>query len=162
MNKLETNRDKEHEDIKYMKLALKEAKKAFEKKEIPVGAVIVKNGEIIASAHNKKEEKNDATAHSEILAIQKASAITKNWRFNDATMYVTLEPCFMCMGAIMEARIGRLVYATKDEKRGAAKSVIKMTEVNKYHKIVIKSGVCKEESEKLIKTFFEKLRKKGK
>lgn len=153
------------EEIKnkfFMEEALKEAKKAYKEKEIPVGAVIVKDEKIVSKAYNKKEKTTNPTAHAEILAIEKAAKKLKTWRLIGTTMYVTLEPCFMCMGAIMEARIDKIVYAVKDQKRGAAGTVVDMSKLNKYHKIKIESGVCKEESEKLIKSFFKDLRKKGK
>lgn len=149
-------------DEKFMKIALQEANKAFKKEEIPVGAIIVKDGEIIAKAYNIKEEKNDATAHAEIEVIKKASKKLKRWRLNDCTMYINLEPCFMCMGAIMEARIGRLVYSLSDNKRGAAKTVIDFSKINKYHKIQIDSGICMNESKELIQNFFRILRDKRK
>lgn len=155
------NKEKTKDQI-FMELALKEAKKAYTENEIPVGAVIVKDEKIVSKAYNKKEKTGKPTAHAEILAIEKASKKLKTWRLNGTTMYITLEPCFMCMGAIMEARIDKIVYAVKDHKRGAAGTVVDMSKLNKYHKIEIESGVCEEESKKIIKSFFKDLRKKGK
>lgn len=152
----------ENDDAKFMRKALDEAYKAFLEEEIPVGCVIVNNGKIIARAHNIKEKKNDATAHAEIEAIKKASKKIDRWRLNDCTMYVNLEPCFMCMGAIMESRIGRLVYGISDEKRGSVKTNINFVKLNKYHKIDIIDGVCAKESKELIQNFFKLLRQKRK
>ena len=106
--------EKEH----FMKEALKEAKKAYDKLEIPVGAVIVKNGRVIARGHNVKEEKKDTTKHAEIIAIQKASKKLDNWRLKDCEMYVTLEPCSMCAGAIIQSRIKKVYIGAMDEKTG--------------------------------------------
>ena len=100
----------------FMQVALKEAKKAYKKLEIPVGAVIVKNGEIIAKAHNIKEEKKDTTKHAEIIAIQKASKKLESWRLNDCELYVTLEPCPMCAGAIIQSRIKKVYIGTLSVK----------------------------------------------
>ena len=147
------------EKEKYMKEALKEAKKAYEKLEIPVGAVIVKNGEIIARAHNVKEEKNDTTKHAEILAIQKASKKLKAWRLNDCEMYVTLEPCPMCAGALIQARIKKVYIGASDEKTGACGSVLNLLEDYKFnHQVEIEKGICKEECVKILKDFFKELR----
>ena len=109
---------------KYMQEALKEAKKAYKKLEVPVGAIIVKNGEIIAKAHNLKETKNDTTKHAEILAIQRASKKLKSWRLLDCEMYITLEPCSMCAGAIINSRVKKIYIGALDYKTGAAGSVI--------------------------------------
>ncbi len=147
------------EKEKYMKEALKEAKKAYEKLEIPVGAVIVKNGEIIARAYNVKEEKNDTTKHAEILAIQKASKKLKAWRLNDCEMYVTLEPCPMCAGALIQARIKKVYIGASDEKTGACGSVLNLLEDYKFnHQVEIEKGICKEECVKILKDFFKELR----
>ena len=147
------------EKEKYMKEALKEAKKAYEKLEIPVGAVIVKNGEIIARAYNVKEEKNDTTKHAEILAIQKASKKLKAWRLNDCEMYVTLEPCPMCAGALIQSRIKKVYIGALDEKTGACGSVLNLLEDYKFnHQVEIEKGICKEECVKILKDFFKELR----
>ena len=145
---------------KFMKEALKEAKKAYEKLEVPVGAVIVKDGEIIARAHNLKETKYDTTKHAEILAIQKASKKLETWRLLDCEMYVTLEPCSMCAGALINSRIKRLYIGTMDEKTGAAGSVLNLFEDYTFnHKVEVEKGVMKEECESLLKDFFKMLRK---
>ena len=111
-------------DIIFMKEALKEAKKAYLKDEVPVGAVIVKDGKVIARGHNIKEIKQDTTKHAEIIAIQKASKKLNSWRLSGATMYVTLEPCVMCTGALIQSRVDKLVIGTMDEKTGACGSVL--------------------------------------
>ena len=108
--------------LKFMQEAIKEAKKAYKKLEVPVGAVIVKNGEIVAKAHNLKETKFDTTKHAEILAIQKASKKLKSWRLIDCEMYITLEPCTMCAGAIINSRIEKIYIGAMEEKTGAAGS----------------------------------------
>ncbi len=144
----------------FMKQALKEAKKAYNKKEIPVGAVIVKNGEIIARGHNIKEMKNDCTKHAEIIAIQKASKKLDSWRLTDCEMYVTLEPCSMCAGALIQSRIKKIHIGCMDEKTGACGSVLNLLEDYKFnHKIEIEKGILKEECEKILKDFFKELRK---
>ena len=143
----------------FMREALKEAKKAYNKLEIPVGAVIVKDGEIIARAHNIKEEKKDTTKHAEILAIQKASKKLETWRLNDCEMYVTLEPCPMCAGALIQSRIKKVYIGTMDEKTGACGSVLNLLEDFKFnHKVEVEKGILKEECEKILKEFFIKLR----
>lgn len=142
-----------------MKEALKEANKAFLLNEVPIGAVIVKDGKIIARAYNKKETNKVATAHAEILAINKASKKLGDYRLNDCTMYVTLEPCAMCAGAIISARIGNLVYAATDPRYGAHESFLRLFDYNFNHKVNITSGVLKDESSLLIKSFFKDLRK---
>ena len=145
---------------KYMKEALKEAQKAYDKLEIPVGAVIVKDGKIIARAHNQKETKFDTTKHAEILAIQKASKKLKSWRLLDCEMYVTLEPCSMCAGAIINSRIKKVYIGTMDEKTGAVGSVFNLFEDYIFnHKVEFETGVLKEECENILKRFFKELRR---
>ena len=143
-----------------MKEALKEAKKAYEKLEVPVGAVVVKDNRIIARAHNLKETKKDTTNHAEILAIQKASKKLGAWRLNDCEMYVTLEPCSMCAGAIINSRIKKIYIGALDEKTGAAGSVLNLFEDYKFnHKVEVEKGILKEECENILKSFFKELRK---
>lgn len=143
-----------------MKEALKEALKAYKKLEVPVGAVIVKNGEIIAKAHNLKETKNDTTKHAEIIAIQKASKKIEAWRLEECEMYVTLEPCTMCAGAIINSRIKKVYIGTKDPKAGACGSVLNLFEDYKFnHKVEYEIGIMQEECEKILKDFFKELRK---
>ena len=145
---------------KFMKAALKEAKKAYDKLEVPVGAVIVKDGKIIARAHNLKETKYDTTKHAEILAIQKASKKLNSWRLLDCEMYVTLEPCSMCAGALINSRIKKVYIGANDEKTGAVGSVFNLLEDYTFnHKVQIESGILKEECENILTEFFKKLRK---
>ena len=147
------------EKEKFMKEALKEAKKAYIKEEIPVGAIIVKDNKIIARAYNKKEEKMDTTKHAEIIAIQKASKKLKAWRLTDCDMYVTLEPCSMCAGALIQSRIRKVYIGTEDKKTGACGSVLNLLEDYKFnHKVEIENEILKEECEAILKKFFKELR----
>lgn len=148
---------------KFMKEALKEAKKAYDKLEVPVGCVIVKDNKIIARAHNLKESKSDTTKHAEIIAIQKASKKLNSWRLLDCDMYVTLEPCSMCAGAIIHSRIKRLFFGAKDKKTGAVGSVLNLLEDFSFnHKVEVHEGILKDECETILKSFFKDLRKKKK
>ena len=148
---------------KFMQEAIKEAKKAYKKLEVPVGAVIVKNGEIIARAHNLKETKFDTTKHAEILAIQKASKKLKSWRLLDCEMYITLEPCSMCAGAIINSRIKKIYIGAMDEKTGAAGSKLNLFEDYTFnHNVEVETNVMNEECEKILKDFFKELRKSKK
>ena len=144
----------------FMKQALKEAKKAYNKMEVPVGAIIVKNGKIIARGYNQKETKYDTTKHAEIIAIQKASKKLKSWRLLDCEMYVTLEPCSMCAGAIINSRIKKLYIGTMDEKTGAAGSKLNLFKDYKFnHNVEVETGILKDECEGILKNFFKFLRK---
>lgn len=148
---------------KYMKLALKEAQKAYDKGEIPVGVVIVKDDVVIAKAHNLKEIKNDTTKHAEILAIQKASKKLNSWRLENCEMYVTLEPCSMCAGALIQSRIKKVYIGTMDYKTGACGSVLNLLKDFKFNHIVdVETGILSEECEKILKNFFKELRKNKK
>ena len=145
---------------KFMKEALKEAKKAYDKLEVPVGCVIVKNGKIIARGHNLKETKQDTTKHAEMIAIQKASNKLNSWRLLDCEMYVTLEPCSMCAGAIIQSRIKKIYIGTLDEKTGAAGSVLNLFEDYPFnHKVEVETGILKTDCENILKSFFKELRK---
>ena len=147
--------------IKNMKQALIEARKAYEKEEIPVGAIIVRDNKIIAKAHNIKEEKNDTTKHAEIIAIQKASKKLGSWRLIDCEMYVTLEPCAMCAGALIQSRIKKVYIGTMDLKTGACGSVLNLLEDYTFnHKVEIEKGIMQQECEKILKDFFKMLRNK--
>jgi len=147
----------------YMKEALKQAKKAYEKEEIPVGAIIVKNNKIIARAYNQKEIKCDTTKHAEIIAIQKASKKLKSWRLTDCEMYVTLEPCSMCAGALIQSRIKKVYIGTMDEKTGASGSVLNLFQDYKFnHQVEVETGILQKECEKILKDFFKYLRNKKK
>ncbi|MCS7150841.1 MAG: tRNA adenosine(34) deaminase TadA [Endomicrobia bacterium] len=146
-------------DKHFMLIALKEAKKAYAKNEVPVGAIVVCKDKVISKAHNLNIKLNDPTAHAEILALRKASNILKNYRLTDCELYTTLEPCPMCAGAMVYARIKRLVYATDDPKSGACKSVVNIVNNKRLnHRIEVVSGVCKKEAEHLLKKFFKNLR----
>ena len=118
-----------NDDYKYIKLALKEAQKALKIDEVPVGAIIVKDNKIIARAHNKKESSNLATNHAEIIAINKASKKLNTWHLDDCIMYVTLEPCVMCAGALIQSRIKKVVYGAKSYQDGAIESALKLFEI---------------------------------
>lgn len=147
----------------FMKEALKEAKKAYDKLEVPVGAVIVKDGKVIARAHNIKEEKKDTTKHAEILAISKASKKLESWRLMDCEMYVTLEPCSMCAGALINARLKKVYIGTMDQKTGACGSVFNLLEDYTFnHKVEVETGILQEDCEALLKKFFQELRKSKK
>ena len=137
---------------RFMKEALKEAKKAYDKLEVPVGAVIVKDGKIIARAHNLKETKYDTTKHAEILAIQKASKKLNSWRLIDCEMYVTLEPCSMCAGALINSRIKKVYIGASDQKTGAVGSVFNLLEDYTFnHKVEYEKGVLQDECESILK-----------
>jgi len=143
----------------YMAVALKEAATAFERDEVPVGAAIVHKGQVIARAHNQIKMLKDPTAHAEMIAITQAAAHLKNERLNDCDMYVTIEPCPMCAGAMVLARIKNLYYAAKDPKSGAAGSVVNIAEHNSLnHRIKVTPGILREEASSLIREFFKKKR----
>ena len=147
------------EKEKYMKEAIKEAKKAAQKLEVPVGCIIVKDGKIIARAHNQKETKTDTTKHAEIIAIQKASKKLEAWRLLDCEMYVTLEPCSMCAGAMIQARIKKVYIGATDAKTGACGSVLNLLQDYPFnHKVEVETGIRQEECENILKEFFKKLR----
>ena len=145
---------------KFMLEALKKAKKAYEKEEIPVGAVIVKDGKIIARAHNLREKKQSAIAHAEILAIEKANKKLNSWRLVDCDMYVTLEPCTMCMGAIISSRIKNLYMGALDFKTGACGSFVDLSQHKFNHTVNIFKGILQDKCEYILKDFFKELRKK--
>ena len=157
---VEKQEEKETNQKHFMKQALKEAEKAYNKLEVPVGAVIVKDGKIIARAHNQKETKTDTTKHAEILAIQKASKKLKSWRLIDCEMYVTLEPCSMCAGAIINSRIKKVYIGAMDEKTGAVGSILNLFEDYTFnHKVEVEKGIMQKECENILKQFFKELRK---
>lgn len=149
-----------HNNEYFMKEALKEAKKAYTKEEIPIGAIIVKDGKILSRAYNKREEKMISTAHSEILAIEKACKKLENWRLSDCEIYVTVEPCPMCAGAILNSRMKKLYFGTRDEKSGAVVSNIHMLDKEYLnHKMNYEEGMLKDECRDLLVDFFKKRRK---
>lgn len=145
----------------YMEEALKEAYKAYEKKETPIGAVIVKDGEIIARAHNQTEELNDSTAHAEILAIRKAAKKLGGWRLIDCDLYVTMEPCIMCSGAIVNSRIKKLIIGTKHIKNAYTKKQHEFKlDYYETSNVEVYFGVLKDECSNILQEFFKTLRKR--
>ena len=149
------------EKIKFMKEALKEAQKSYKKEEIPVGAIIVKDGKIIARGHNLKETKTDPTKHAEIIAIQKACKKLQTWRLTGCTMYVTLEPCSMCAGSLIQSRLDKVVIGKKKKKTGACGSVLNLLSDYKFnHTVQIETGIMQEECKKILQQFFKELRAK--
>ena len=146
-------------DIEYMKEALKEAEIAAIEDEVPIGCVIVKNNEIIARAHNMRDKTNNPIGHAEILAIQKASAVLNDWQLVGCTLYVTIEPCIMCAGAIIQSRIEKVVYGAPDCKGGALSSSINVLEAKdiNHHPEIVK-GVLEEECSSIIKRYFKSKR----
>lgn len=138
----------------YMKKALDEAKIAANEGEVPVGAVIVKNGEILATARNNREKTGDATGHAELLAIREACHVLGGWHLEECQLYVTLEPCPMCMGAIINSRLGRVVYGAKDAKAGACGSVLDMRTYPLNHKPEVECGVMQDECAAVLSDFF--------
>lgn len=144
----------------FMKEALKEAKKAYLKNEVPIGCVIVYQGHIIARAHNQRVKKELTYAHAEMLAIEKANKKIKSWRLEECDIYVTLEPCSMCAGAIMQARMRHISYALDDPKSGALGGSFNLYDQRFNHTITVEKGLLKEESKELIQKFFQELRDK--
>lgn len=148
-------------DLKYMSLALKEAKKAFDKGEVPVGAVIVKNDVVIAKAHNLRQTKKSVLSHAEILVIEKASKKLNSWILEDCILYVTIEPCIMCAGTILQSRIKKVVYGAKEPKFGALGSILDISNIPEFnHQLEIVSGVMEDKTSEIMKFFFHNLRKK--
>lgn len=146
-------------DEKYMQAALKEAAKASELDEVPIGAVIVFNGKIIAKAHNLREKSNDPTAHAEVIAVRKACKKLNSWRLEGATIYVTIEPCSMCAGTLLQCRISRIVYGAKDPKGGAIESSLKLFESkNINHHPTILGGVLESDCSAIISNYFRNKR----
>lgn len=145
-------------DRDYMEQAYAHACKAYNKNEVPVGAIIVRNGEVIATGQNNREETGDATGHAETLAIRRACEKLGTWRLDDCELYVTLEPCPMCMGAIINSRINRVVFGAKDAKAGACGSVINLNNYPFNHKPDIVSGVMSEECQEILSNFFSNKR----
>lgn len=145
-----------------MREALKQAEKALEADEVPVGAVIVHEGRVIARAYNQREMLRDPTAHAEMIAITQAADSLDNWRLEGATVYVTKEPCVMCAGAMVQARVETLVYGARDEKGGAAGSAVNLVGEPRFnHRIKVVAGVLAEESGRLLKEFFQERCRSG-
>lgn len=150
----------QEKDFAYMKIALSEAEKAFEKDEVPVGSVIVNNGSIVARAHNQIKLLKDPTAHAEMIAITQAASSLKNERLNGCELYVTIEPCVMCVGAMILGRVQRVVYGADDPKTGACGSVVDLTEEGLFnHALRVTKGVEEEACRDIIQRFFRAKRK---
>ena len=150
------------DDEYFMRLALREAARAVAHDDVPVGAVVVRDGEVIAAAHNERELRQSPTAHAEILAIEEAAARIGHWRLLETTIYVTIEPCPMCAGAISQARIPRLVYGARDEKAGAAGTVFDIARDPRLnHFTEVRSRVLEDESVALLQEFFNRRREAG-
>ena len=150
----------EHE--RWMREAIAEARKAEAIREVPIGAVIVKDGRIIARGHNLRETTRDATAHAEMIAIRAASEAIGSWRLLGCTLYVTLEPCPMCAGAILQSRIARVVYGTDDPKAGCAGTLMNLLQDGRFnHRTEVASGVLREECAELLTGFFRALRNRS-
>lgn len=148
---------------KFMKAAIKQAKKAEEKDETPIGAVVVKGGEIIACAYNKRETKKNSLCHAEIIAINKACKKLGGWRLHGCELYVTLEPCPMCAGAIIQSRIDKVIFGAYDLKAGCAKSKINLFEAGLFnHDVEVAGGIMEQECRELLTNFFKKLRERKK
>ena len=147
------------DDRKWMREALREAERALQNCDVPIGAIAVKQGEIIGRGHNRREADKDPTAHAEIIAIRQAAQALDSWRLDDVTLYCTLEPCAMCAGAMVLARLPRLVYAAIDPKAGAAGSIADITRHHKLnHRLQVEHGLYAEEAATLIREFFRQLR----
>lgn len=150
-----------HEE--YMRMALDEAVAAFDEKEVPVGAIIVHDGHVIAAAHNQRETLNDPTAHAEMIALTQAATALESWRLEDCTLYVTLEPCPMCAGAIVQARVPRVVYGTTDLKAGACHSLYSITSDPRLnHRSEVLPGVLAPDCKAILQEFFRQQRALGK
>ena len=142
-----------------MQMALDVAKEAYRAEEVPVGAVLVKKGKVIATGKNQREGLQDPTAHAEILAIRAGAKTLRSWRLTDTTMYVTLEPCAMCAGAIIQSRVMRLVYGTHDPKAGACGSICDLTAEPRFnHRVIVQSGMLADNCRQLLQKFFQHLR----
>lgn len=145
-----------------MRLALEEAQKAFDEGEIPVGAVIAQGENVIACAHNLREQRKDPTAHAEMLVIQAASQILGTRRLNDCTLYVTLEPCPMCAGALVMACLKKCYFGARDERQGCAESIYALTrDPAFYHRLTCVGGLLEDEASQMLRSFFESRRQKG-
>lgn len=150
-------------DSIYMKEALKQARKAYKIKEVPIGCVLVYEDKIIARGYNKRNIKKNTLAHAEILAINKASKVLGDWRLEDCTMYITLEPCQMCAGAIVQARVKRVVIGSMNPKAGCGGSILNLLEMEQFnHQVEVERGVLEEECSTMMSQFFKELREEKK
>ncbi|MBI5640623.1 MAG: tRNA adenosine(34) deaminase TadA [Nitrospirae bacterium] len=154
-----TKKEEVDEDIHYMRIALDEAERAGREGEVPVGAVLVRDGILICSSHNLREQQRDPSAHAEILCLRAAAATSDSWRLIGATLYVTKEPCIMCSGALVNSRVSRLVYGCKDAKAGGVDSLYNLlTDKRLNHQVEVVSGVLEDECATLLKNFFRERR----
>jgi len=151
--------DGDASDVSFMRQALREARKALESDEVPVGAVVVHEGRVIGRAHNQREMLKDPTAHAEMIALTQAAAALESWRLTGATMYVTLEPCVMCAGALVNARVRRVVFAARDEKAGACGSVYQIgRDARLNHRFEVEGGLLEADAAALLVDFFDRKR----
>lgn len=151
------------EDEKYMKEAIRQAKKAEDIGDVPIGCVIVSDGKIIARGYNQRNKNKTVLAHAELLAMNKACRKTGDWRLENCTMYITLEPCQMCAGAIVQARVSRVVIGSMNPKAGCGGSVLNLLEMKEFnHQVDVTRGVLEEECSEMLSAFFQKLRQKKK
>ncbi|MDH5104939.1 MAG: tRNA adenosine(34) deaminase TadA [Lentilactobacillus diolivorans] len=148
-------------DIQFMRAALTEAQKAFLIGEVPIGAVVVKDNRIIGRGHNLREHLNDGVAHAEIMAIEEACAYLQSWRLIDCDLYVTIEPCLMCSGAIINSRINHVIFGSRDEKAGAVRSLYQVLEDSRLnHQVTVSEGILADQCSQIMKDFFKAARKK--
>lgn len=152
--------EKNHEY--FMKIALEQANEAALNNEVPIGAVIVKDNQVIAMARNERVESNKTMAHAEMIAIQKANEILGSWRLDSCSIYVTIEPCPMCAGAIIQSRISKVVYGAKDPKAGSHISIVDLFNKKFNHKVEVENGILEKECSEIITNFFKKIRKEKK
>ncbi len=146
-------------DTEFMRVAIEEGRQALANDEVPIGAVLVKDNKIVARAHNRRESWQDPTAHAEILVLREAATELKNWRLMGCTLYITMEPCPMCAGAMQQARVTRMVYGAKDPKAGAAGSVMNIVDnPNLNHRLLVTGGVEEKKCQELLNLFFRRLR----
>lgn len=152
--------EKQHQ--KYMKQALRQAKKAYENGDVPIGCIIVYEGKVIARGYNRRNNDKQSLAHAEMMAIKKASKVMGDWRLEDCTMYITLEPCQMCAGAIVQARIPEVVIGCMNPKAGCAGSIINLLDMKAFnHQVNVTRGILETECSEMLKTFFKELRNKS-
>ena len=156
-------RQKLTEDEKYMKQAIKLAKKAWKIEEVPIGCVIVHEGKVIGRGYNRRTTDKNPLAHAELIAIKKASKKIGDWRLEDCTLYVTMEPCQMCSGAIVQARVKKVVVGCMNPKAGCAGSILNLLQVDRFnHQVELETGILEEECSEMMKSFFKELREKRK
>jgi len=148
-------------DIKYMKMALAEARKAYQRAEVPIGAVVICDDQVVGRGFNLREQTQDPTSHAEMIALREAAKNEASWRLENCQLYVTLEPCPMCAGAILQSRIKRLVYGASDPKAGAVNSLYQLLNDERFnHQVEVEAGVMKKEAAQLLKDFFRDLRER--